>query len=395
MKGYAKSWFMGGFLSLFCILSAIGQGEDVPTISLVDIQSIPAALTDTGTYQLSFVVVNEDPAQSVTQAISLHLSVNGDAATEMITLTPANPLQPGDSLGISVPDHQFAATRFLGGGITHDIIVWPMVNGSGDPDTLVKVVTYQHSPASLSTRQGAEEGNEAFPKQVYQYQSYDLSFWVVNTDPVRYLYHPVTMWLQVNEQSMPINAQAAYPPYPIAPGDSFEVAIEDYGFTANLFGSGGITHDIIVWPMSLGSTGADSLFLTVRFFPHSPTNTGTQKTNPGSPAKPTLKPGTPKLPAPPPPSPVPGTMAHNPYTEAYPNPFSDRVQFLLKLPHADQLTLTLYSLDGRKVWQARQKLQAGSQAWQANLSGLPAGHYQYQIKGLYLLRRGTLIKVQP
>ncbi|MEZ4847195.1 MAG: hypothetical protein R3B93_00890 [Bacteroidia bacterium] len=45
---------------------------------------------------------------------------------------------------------------------------------------------------------------------------------------------------------------------PVAPGDSQAISVNNFNFRPQFFSGGGITHDIIVWPMSVGAQHTDS-----------------------------------------------------------------------------------------------------------------------------------------
>lgn len=62
--------------------------------------------------------------------------------------------------------------------------------------------------------------------------------------------------------------------------------------------------------------------------------------------------------------------------EVYPNPTNGPAELRLNLPQTTELHLRILSLEGRKVWESRRSLNAGTHTLQLNLAELPAGVYQ-------------------
>ena len=163
-----------------------------------------------------------------------------------------------------IEDYVFDPVRFSGGGITHDIIVWPARASLTNVDSAHKAVTFHHTPGQTSEYLGLS-CSSGFPAAIVDGQANQFVFQVENLDPSRYLFHPVSLYVSVDSDSATPMILQVLPPHPIEPGGSFEIDVTGYVFNQARFSGGGITHDIIVWPMTLHVTQIDSFQASVRY----------------------------------------------------------------------------------------------------------------------------------
>ena len=116
---------LGSFFSFAQGVRSDGSSQQIG-IWVAD-DGFPKTIIDTGHYDLRFHIINEDLTLPFTKSISVYISVNGGPAHLIVSDILADPaILPGDSLAIEVDDHAFPKSLFLSGGITYDIIVWPM-----------------------------------------------------------------------------------------------------------------------------------------------------------------------------------------------------------------------------------------------------------------------------
>ncbi|MDX2249750.1 MAG: T9SS type A sorting domain-containing protein [Bacteroidia bacterium] len=263
-----RGYFLGGLFTLFLIFitgtSAKAQNSSARLI-MGSLEAFPEVINDTSTYSFDIPIVNGDALNSLTVPVSLYMSVDGGPALSLLTnYHLPTPLLPGDTVFLPVNDYLFDAMRFTGGGITHDIIVWPMAMGVISHDSSSKTVIFNHTLANLSHKLGVEEPMP-ISGIIIEGTSYSFDLSVVNLDSVHDFIHPVTLMLSVNGDAPTVLVSDVSPDSAVPPGGSFEVSIDDYLFDAARFGGGGITHDIIVWPMAFGVSLADSAIASVSF----------------------------------------------------------------------------------------------------------------------------------
>ncbi|MDP5171938.1 MAG: hypothetical protein NWR72_16935, partial [Bacteroidia bacterium] len=176
-----------------------------------------------------------------------------------------SPLAPGDSIKLPSFSHHFNEARFTGGGgLTYDIIVWPMSVGPGQSDSLYQPVSYLHTQASAS-RLHISSPPAGFPGEVIVGNSYDLVFRITNTDTVLSLYQPITILMAgngISSSDLLINQKLKSP---VLPGDSVSFTIPAHTFDVTT-GGGGLTYDIIVWPMSIGANDVDTLHRPIKIY---------------------------------------------------------------------------------------------------------------------------------
>ena len=212
----------------------------------------------------------------------------GETITILSNYVLPSPIAPGDSVLATVYDYEFQPLSFAGGGITHDIIVWPMSAGVMQSDSAEKDVSYEFTQKNLSQHIGALEPLE-IPGNINDGQAYDLRVSVINEDPVRNLVFPVTIYMTVDGDSPTILASDVAPEAPLGPGEIFQIDVDNYIFDAARFSGGGITHDIIVWPMAASIQKTDSAKANITYITaalestiESATSSFTAQTNTGT-----------------------------------------------------------------------------------------------------------------
>lgn len=99
---------------------------------------------------------------------------------------------------------------------------------------------------------------QTIPATLVDSQVYSLSFFVINTDPAAPFNGEVSIQMQVDGEAPFELSPSVAPDFSLAPGDSFEISIPNYSFPAYRFRGTSVTHDIIVWPMRLGTANIDS-----------------------------------------------------------------------------------------------------------------------------------------
>lgn len=252
-------WLLGAI-----ILPVAGSAQSF-SIGFSENDPLPSFVIDTNDYQISFMLVNNHPTQVFTGPVDIMMSVGGDEPTLLSGMNVAAPVQPGDSLKLPAFSYHFNEARFTGGGgLTYDIIVWPMSAGIGQSDSLFHTLTYHHTQPN-ATRLEVNSLPKGFPGEVVDGQVYDLMFSVVNRDSVHTWYQPLSLGLAgdgIQTTEILTNQKLKAP---VAPGDSIAVIVPSHSFDLSS-GGGGLTYDIIVWPMSIGTSKADSLYQTIRIY---------------------------------------------------------------------------------------------------------------------------------
>lgn len=254
---------------LFGLAASPLLGQTAP-YSLGNLDFFPKVIVDTAFYSFDVTLINHDPQQNLSGTFDILLSVNGDNGTPLLSsYTLPHPILPGDSLNIPIQNVGFDALRFAGGGgVTHDIIVWPMRISANPPqDSSQKNVFFIEAAEPGPSSLGMEI--EDFPPRIREGEEYDLRFAIINNDIEELLYQPVSIFMMVDDGSGRQIVLDVMPSLPVLPGASFEVLLEDYIFNPLDFaavGGGGVTHDIIVWPMKTALQNFDSLHLEVEYF---------------------------------------------------------------------------------------------------------------------------------
>lgn len=258
---------------VWCLLglaTSTGLYGQAGSYEISNLNDFPKVIIDTNDYSFDLQLVNRDPITPLDGVFSVYMSVNGDQGTRLVTdIAVTNPIAPGDSLEISVDNHTFDFARFVGGGVTHDIIVWPMRIGSLPPiDSTQKNVFYIDAEDDGADELRIEVGN--FPPRIREGEDYDVAFEVVNNDVENLLYQPVAIYMQVDGGTPRLIANNQLPELPLLFGQSFTVSLPAHIFDpadfASLAGGGGVTHDIIVWPMKVGLLQGDSAHLQAEYF---------------------------------------------------------------------------------------------------------------------------------
>lgn len=216
-------------------------------------------------YSMSFMLVNTSSSQAFSGPVDVMMTVDGDEPWLLTSFNITTPLQPGDSVKTPAFTHHFNEARFTGGGgLTYDIIVWPMSAGSGQSDSLYQSISYTHTqPNACRLQVVAPSGG--IPGEAIEGQVYDLVLTVINRDTIHQLYNPVSISLSgdgLDAQELIINQKLKTP---VQPGDSVSYLVPAHSFDI-AGGGGGLTYDIIVWPMSVGTNDRDSLFKTLRIY---------------------------------------------------------------------------------------------------------------------------------
>lgn len=228
-------------------------------------EPLPGYVLDTNDYQISFMLVNTHPSQPFTGPVDIMMSVEGDEASLLSGFNVTTPILPGDSLKLPGFSHHFNEARFTGGGgLTYDIIVWPMSAGTGQSDSMNHTLTYIHTQPNAS-RLEVNSPPKGMPGEVIDGQTYDLVFTVVNRDTVNKWYQPLSIGMGgegINTDELLTNQKLKAP---VDPGDSITVVVPSHSFDIAT-GGGGLTYDIIVWPMSVGTYEADSLYHLIRIY---------------------------------------------------------------------------------------------------------------------------------
>ncbi len=264
-KCYKLACCLLGLVSFSALYS---QSPFSGNVSISNLQTIPEVLVDTQSYALALYVVNHDPVLPLVDPVSILLSVDGDAGTKVATnVVPQVPVAPGDSFLVYVPDYRFDRDRFLasGGGITYDIIVWPITVNTTQPDSSSRTVYYIDTTKPFSESLGI--ASLSFPHLIIEGNPYDLSFMISNEDSAYPLYQPLDLYMQVDQGSPVLLTSGFFPSLPLLPGAGVLLDINNFVFPAAAFAGGsGIAHDIIVWPLKhSGTTVPDSAFYMVEY----------------------------------------------------------------------------------------------------------------------------------
>lgn len=308
--------------------------------------SFPSAIVDTEAYDISFYVVNEDPIYPWVGGIAVAMSINGDEGDPLINeLIPPAGIAPGDSLLVQIPQYSFDYLRFQGGGITHDIIVWPMKPSLPQSDSASIAVSFEHTNA-LSSDHLSVDVFEGFPTNIVGGDVLDFSLVIKNEDPINHLFHPVQLLMSIDGDE-PTQLLPPMPlPEALAPGDSIKIPFRNYLFNPNRFQGGGVTHDIIVWPMASYVQEVDSMIAVVRFEP----GTTNGMANGSGLTQPIFI----------------GVDGIIRWKEAINQPLAAEVK--------------LFSLQGINLWQHQTHLQPGLPVIALPISNLNSGLYLYELK---------------
>lgn len=250
------------FAALGIPMSGISQSY---SIGLSNLDVIPHKIIDTTDYSLSLMLVNTSGSQVFTGPVDVLMSVDGDEPSLLTSFNIATPLLPGDSVKTPAFTHHFNEARFTGGGgLTYDIIVWPMSVGVGQSDSLYQSISYTHTQPNAQ-RLEVVVPSGGLPGEVIEGETYDLVLTVINRDTTHQLYNPVSISLSgdgINSQELVLNQKLKGP---VQPGDSVSYLVPAHSFDI-AGGGGGLTYDIIVWPMSIGTNDRDSLYTSIRIF---------------------------------------------------------------------------------------------------------------------------------
>ncbi|MEM6343438.1 MAG: T9SS type A sorting domain-containing protein [Bacteroidota bacterium] len=267
MKSEIRNVLVWCLLGLAASTNLYGQTGNYE-ISRID--DFPKVVLDTSDYSFGFHLINTDPTDYLDGIFSFYISINGDQATKLVAdINVSIPVAPGDSVEVAVQDYSFDFARFGGGGVTHDIIVWPMRIGSLPPnDSIPKSVFAISASDPGSEELGIEVGN--FPPRIRDGEDYDLSFEIINNDIEKLLYQPLDIYMKIDGGPARVIASGILPDLPVQNGDSYTVNLPDYIFNsldfASVAGGGNVTHDIIVWPMKVGLINGDSAHLQADYF---------------------------------------------------------------------------------------------------------------------------------
>ncbi|MEM7657653.1 MAG: hypothetical protein AAF399_16095 [Bacteroidota bacterium] len=265
MRPWLSQYIFRTFLLVVCFAATSPLLADPSShLAIHRLGSFPQNIVDTASYDFSFFVVNEDPINVWENSVAVVMSVDGDDPQALVSnLVPAFPVAPGDSILVQLNSYQFEPFRFQGGGITHDIIVWPMRVGLSQGDSAALTVTFKHTDELVSDHLSVDISD--FPTVLHPGLQLDLTASLTNEDAEHALFHPVGLWVSVNGDEPTVLAGEILPQPPLAAGESMEIAIEGIELEAARFQGGGITHDIIVWPMASMVGTVDSLHILVRY----------------------------------------------------------------------------------------------------------------------------------
>ena len=210
------------------------------SISISNLNTIDKVLYDTAAYDLDLFVINESLTQNFSSPVTIRLSVNGDDPTDLaLNVTPPFEVVPGDSFLIHVPGYSFDPMRFSsGGGLAHDIIVWPMVIGSPPGDSIIKEVIFEFNPNHIAQSLSIVNP-DFFPDHILKDNAYDFDLEVMNLDLTNPLYHPISIAMSIDGQPPIILKQDFGLTNVLNPGSSVNIPVQDYHFETALFGPGG------------------------------------------------------------------------------------------------------------------------------------------------------------
>ena len=194
------------------------------------------------------------------------MSINGNPATPLVLgfYPQQSPVLPGDSLSCySVNNYTFDEDPFVqaASGPVHDIIVWPLYVGAPQIDSVDKEVYFVNTALPASTELGTSSAN--FPEVIFSGKPEDLTITIHNHDLEHVFYEPFQFLMSIDgDAPKPLGGINLLPEIPLSPGESFTYSIPAYQFDPQRFsGGGGVTHDIIVWPLRNSNlpTNIDSL----------------------------------------------------------------------------------------------------------------------------------------
>lgn len=263
-----RGYFLGG---LFALLMLIFSGTPAKAqntsarLSIVSLEAFPVVINDTSLYSFDIPIRNTDPLFPINEPVSLFISVDGGPALPLLSnYVLPTPTLPGDTVLLPIENYLFDATRFTGGGITHDIIVWPMAFGVVSNDSAFKSVVFNHTMDNLSHKLGVVSPMP-IPGIIIEGTPYSFNLTIVNQDSLHDFIHPVSLMLSIDGDAPTKLAENISPGMAIPPGGSFDISITNYIFDAARFSGGGITHDIIVWPMAFAVFEPETAISQVSF----------------------------------------------------------------------------------------------------------------------------------
>ncbi|MEL6671665.1 MAG: T9SS type A sorting domain-containing protein [Bacteroidota bacterium] len=211
----------------------------------------PDQVVDTQTYDLGFFLVNDENAADYQGGIVLWMSINGEAPEQLASFNPSFTIGPGDSIHLFVPAYRFYEHYFAGGGVTHDIIVWPSLAASAVTDTFTSQLDYLHTYTNASKAIRIDKGTNWFPDKLVDSTILPLSLTLVNLD-TRYFYQPLSVAYEVDHTNQGWLVQDYYIYPAMEPGEIREIELPEFLFKEAMLAGGGINHDIIVWPSAFG-----------------------------------------------------------------------------------------------------------------------------------------------
>ena len=210
--------------------------------------------------------------------------------------------------------------------------------------------------------------DNGFPKEIILNAQYDLEFYIINQDPTLALLGSVSIYMSIDGGSPNPIVSDVIADSPLLPGDSMLVKVEEFKFGPSVFSTtGGITYDIIVWPMTIGGPPSGTFLIPEVHVISSIAN-------------------------------MPGDMKEyffrDDWVSVFPNPSSGNFQLLAKLPESMQIDLKVYNPAGMLVIDQTIPADPGELRLAVSLEDQPDGLYLYRLRQKSRIFSGHILKIK-
>ncbi len=263
-------------LFIFLIWAGLAQGQTVSLQTRVG-TPLPASVQNGSNHNWGIWVKNTDTQRSFNLPVSVNFRIE-ERSHSLGTWNLSTPLAPGDSIFLS-GQISLGLADFPGPGPRESF--WCVTSGNSE------CFSSDKSPITLVFPQGQPSQwiglnlRVAIPDTLGTQASLNLAFSAINDDPAGTLFLPVSFLMSIDGQSPFLVASQLSPGLPLAPGDSFLFDLPTLPLSNLVAGGGGITHDIIVWPMRTGFfQPSDSV--RIHFLVYDPLPASNSETSPAS-----------------------------------------------------------------------------------------------------------------
>lgn len=230
-------------LSLLFALSAQAQGIfSFESLTLRIDQPVPSVVWNGNTHSWSVWITNPDTA-AYEQGIWARCIVD-NKVVQINSGILSQPIPGGDSVRL---DGFYSPNILDFGGIHQHTATWEVYNSANE------ILFYWDQPIELKFAQGnpaASIGIRGSEPAVSWYSDraiFHAEVFLFNRDTAGLFFLPVNLLCSIDGQPPFLLLQQVTPPATISPGDSFGVQLPP--IYLDHASGGGVTHDIIVWPM--------------------------------------------------------------------------------------------------------------------------------------------------